>query len=86
MKRSSSPKKSPSVKTRLRSRVRVLKKTSEIPIYYRVILKNGEWRVYDVVIEGVSLISNYRTQFKDILSNKPPESLLETLREKVGKG
>jgi len=51
-----------------------------------VILKDGEWRVYDVVIEGVSLISNYRTQFKDILANKPPEAVLETLRKKVGKG
>ncbi len=63
----------------------VLRKTSEIPIYYRVIMKDGSWRVYDIVIEGVSLVSNYRSQFKEILVNKPPESLLETLREKVGK-
>lgn len=64
----------------------VLRKNAEIPIYYRVILKDGAWRVYDVVVEGVSLIINYRTQFKDILSNNPPEALLETLRKKVGKG
>ena len=64
----------------------VLRKSAEVPIYYRVILKDGMWRVYDVVVEGVSLINNYRTQFKDILSNNPPESLLETLRKKVGKG
>jgi phospholipid transport system substrate-binding protein len=64
----------------------VMQKTVEVPIYYRVILKDGVWRVYDVVVEGVSLISNYRSQFKDILSNNPPESLLETLRKKVGKG
>ena len=63
----------------------VLRKSAAIPIYYRVILKDGEWRVYDVVIEGVSLINNYRIQFKDILLNGPPESLLETLRNKVGK-
>ena len=63
----------------------VLRKTAEIPIYYRVLLKDGVWRVYDVVIEGVSLINNYRAQFREILSNKPPESLLETLRKKVGK-
>jgi len=55
----------------------------DIPIYYRVILKDGSWRVYDVVIEGVSLINNYRSQFREILANKPPESLLETLRKKV---
>lgn len=63
----------------------VLRKTGDIPIYYRVIMKDGSWRVYDVVIEGVSLINNYRSQFREILANKPPESLLETLRKKVGK-
>jgi phospholipid transport system substrate-binding protein len=61
----------------------VLRKSGEIPIYYRVIMKDGSWRVYDVVIEGVSLINNYRSQFREILANKPPESLLETLRKKV---
>jgi len=63
----------------------VLRKNGDVPLYYRVILKDGVWRVYDVVIEGVSLINNYRAQFREILSNKPPESLLETLRKKVGK-
>jgi phospholipid transport system substrate-binding protein len=64
----------------------VQKKDGDIPIDYRVIMKDGSWRVYDVVIEGVSLINNYRSQFREILANKPPESLLETLRKKVGKG
>jgi phospholipid transport system substrate-binding protein len=64
----------------------VMRRSAEIPIYYRVILQDGAWRVYDVVVEGVSLISNYRSQFKEILANKPPESLLESLRKKVGKG
>ncbi len=63
----------------------VLTKKADIPINYRVIQKGDEWKVYDVVIEGVSLISNYRTQFREILSNKTPEALLETLRKKVGK-
>jgi len=63
----------------------VLRKSGEIPIYYRVVMKDGVWRVYDVVIEGISLINNYRSQFKEILVNKPPESLLETLRKKVDK-
>lgn len=63
----------------------VISKASEVPINYRLIEENGEWRVYDVVIEGVSLISNYRSQFREILANKKPEALLETLRKKVGK-
>ncbi len=48
--------------------------------------KNGNWKVYDVVIEGVSLVSNYRTQFREILAGKTPEALIEILRKKVGKG
>lgn len=63
----------------------VTTKTADVPINYRVIKADGSWKVYDVVIEGVSLISNYRTQFREILANKPPASLLETLRAKVGK-
>jgi phospholipid transport system substrate-binding protein len=63
----------------------VVRKTEEIPIYYRVHKDGGVWKVYDVIIEGVSLINNYRSQFRDILANKPPESLLETLRKKVRK-
>jgi phospholipid transport system substrate-binding protein len=64
----------------------ILTKTSEVPIYYRLIEKDRNWKVYDVVIEGVSLVSNYRTQFREILSGKTPEALLEILRKKVGKG
>jgi phospholipid transport system substrate-binding protein len=62
----------------------VITKGNQVPINYRVIKKDNEWKVYDVVIEGVSLISNYRTQFREILGNNPPEKLLETLRKKVG--
>lgn len=63
----------------------VVTKKADIPIYYRVIKKEDGWRVYDVVIEGVSLINNYRTQFREILSNKSPDELLDVLRKKVGK-
>jgi phospholipid transport system substrate-binding protein len=59
-------------------------KTSEIPINYRLIEKEGRWKVYDVVIEGVSLVNNYRTQFREILANKTPEAMLDILRKKVG--
>lgn len=63
----------------------IVSKGGETPISYRVMKKENTWKVYDVVIEGVSLISNYRTQFREILGNNPPEKLLETLRKKVGK-
>jgi phospholipid transport system substrate-binding protein len=48
-----------------------------------MILKNGKWKVYDVVVENVSLVQNYRTQFNEILAGGTPEQLLETLRKKV---
>jgi len=63
----------------------VVRSSKPIPIHYRMILVNGEWKVYDVVIEGVSLVQNYRTQFREILTNKSPEDLLKTLREKTRK-
>jgi len=62
-----------------------VRSSKPIPINYRMILENGEWKVYDVVIEGVSLVQNYRTQFREILTNKSPEDLLKTLREKTRK-
>jgi phospholipid transport system substrate-binding protein len=64
-------------------RTKVITASKEIPINYRVILKDGAWRVYDVVIENVSLVQNYRTQFNDILAKNSPEQLLEILRKKV---
>ncbi len=62
---------------------KIVTSSKEIPISYRVILKDGIWKVYDVVIENVSLVLNYRTQFNDILAKNTPEQLLETLRKKV---
>ena len=61
----------------------ILTKSTEIPIFYRVYLKDGKWKVYDVIIEGISLIKNYRTQFRDILANNPPEEVLKILRKKT---
>jgi phospholipid transport system substrate-binding protein len=64
-------------------RTTVVTKTSEVPIDYRVIEESGHWKVYDVVVEGVSLINNYRSQFREILANKTPEALLDALRKKI---
>ena len=55
----------------------------KVPIFYRMSNKSGQWRVYDVVIEGISMVKNYRGQFRQILSNKKPEDLLQTLRKKA---
>jgi phospholipid transport system substrate-binding protein len=57
----------------------------KIPLFYRMTDKSGSWKVYDIIIEGVSMVKNYRTQFRQILAKDPPEKLLEILRKKVGK-
>ena len=57
--------------------------SKQISINYRVIFQHGEWKGYDVLIEGVSLVRNYRSQFNKILQKKSPEDLLQQLREKV---
>jgi phospholipid transport system substrate-binding protein len=62
---------------------KVITKTVEIPIDYRLVLKDNGWKVYDISIEGVSLVSNYRTQFKEILMNKSSVEFLDILRKKV---
>jgi phospholipid transport system substrate-binding protein len=59
---------------------------NKIPLFYRMTNTSGSWKVYDIVIEGVSMVKNYRTQFKEILSNGSPDKLLEILREKSKKG
>ncbi|MGD9251273.1 MAG: ABC transporter substrate-binding protein [Desulfobacterales bacterium] len=56
---------------------------NKIPVDYSLKKKDGRWRVYDVKVEGVSLIKNYRTQFNDILRKEKPAQLIERLKDKV---
>jgi len=57
---------------------------TEIPIDYKLLKKrDGQWRIYDVVIEGVSLVSNYRSQFKSVLTSKPYPELVRQIKAKL---
>lgn len=55
---------------------------AEIPINYRMI-ENGEWRVYDVIIEGLSLVRNYNSQFQSILLKDGPDVLIQRVKDKA---
>ena len=59
--------------------------SKKIPLFYRMTDKSGSWKVYDIIIEGVSMVKNYRTQSREILAKNSPEKLLEILRDKVNK-
>jgi len=62
---------------------KLITSSREIPVFCRVIQKDGVWKVYDVGAENVSLVQNYRSQFNSILANHTPDQMLEMMRNKV---
>jgi phospholipid transport system substrate-binding protein len=58
------------------------KKGNDITVEYRMLKKGPSWKVYDVSIEGVSLVNNYRQQFNSILQKSTFQELLQRLKEK----
>ena len=65
---------------------KIITKSVEIPIDYRMYRKKENlWMVYDIVIEGVSMIGNYRSQFGQMLERGSFESLMAKLKEKQNK-
>jgi phospholipid transport system substrate-binding protein len=63
----------------VRTRI-ITKQGTEIPVDYRMHKKGERWLVYDVVIEGVSLIANYRTQFNKIIQTSSYEELVKKMK------
>jgi phospholipid transport system substrate-binding protein len=61
----------------------IITSSKEIPVTYRLYLKGDQWLVYDVNIEGVSLISNYRNSYQEIVKREGFAGLLTKMEEKV---
>ena len=61
----------------------VVKTNDRMPLNYRLINEGGTWKVYDVVFEGVSLVSNYRSQFSRIIHESSYAELVRRLKTKV---
>lgn len=59
------------------------KKGAEVPIDYRMLKRGERWRVYDVSIEGVSLVASYRTQFNNVIRTSSYDELLRKMRSRV---
>jgi phospholipid transport system substrate-binding protein len=66
-----------SVKTKI-----ITKRNVEVPIEYRLLKAGTQWKVYDVVIEGVSLVNNYRNQFNRVIRTASYEELVKRLKNK----
>jgi len=56
----------------------------EVPVDYRMLHRGDRWVVYDVSIEGVSLVANYRAQFNRIIQTSSYQALVDKLRAKRG--
>jgi len=65
-------------------RTRLRRKNLEIPIDYRMHQVDGDWKIYDILVEnGVSLVKNYRVQFTSILKGGTPAQLIDRLEKKL---
>ena len=60
-----------------------MKDSKKVPVAYRMLPKDGTWFVYDVLIENISLVKNYRTQFQDILNSGSPDQLIARVKAKA---
>ena len=65
----------------INTRVR-LKDGNEYNVNYKFYSCSAGWRVYDLIVEGISLVNNYRSQFERVLNKKSFDALLQDLREK----
>ena len=61
-------------------------KGEEFSINYKAHLINGEWRVYDVIVENISMVNNFRSQFNRVIANSSYEELIRRLRDKADFG
>ena len=58
------------------------KQGTEVPVDYRMLRRRERWLVYDIIIEGVSLIANYRVQFNKIITASSYQELVKMMRDK----
>jgi phospholipid transport system substrate-binding protein len=56
-----------------------------VPVTLRVTNRSGKWKVYDLTALGINAVSNYRAQFKSIISKETPQQLIARLKGKIAK-
>ncbi len=64
----------------------ILSTGSDVVVDYNMLSNSGEWKIYDVIIEGVSLVNNYRSQFNSILIKSTYKELVQRIKEKKANG
>ncbi len=61
----------------------VSKRGEEFSVDYKLLRTNGDWRIYDVVVENISLVNNYRSQFNRVIANSSYETLIKRINQKL---
>jgi phospholipid transport system substrate-binding protein len=61
----------------------IITSSADVPVNYKVYQKGDQWLVYDVIIEGVSLISNYRSSYQEIMKKEGFDGLLAKMQAKI---
>jgi phospholipid transport system substrate-binding protein len=62
---------------------KVISGSTETPINFRLVQKDGKWSVYDFSVEGIAVVANYRSQFGRMLTKETPDEMLANLRKQV---
>ena len=71
--------------TKAEVRTMLISGSREIPLNYKLQVKDGKWLIYDVIIENVSLVRNYRSQFGPIVKKKGFDGLIAQMAEKIAR-
>ena len=58
----------------------VTKRNQQVPMEYRLQKEDGRWKIYDVLVEGISLVNNYRSQFNQIISSSSYDALVQKMK------
>lgn len=61
----------------------ITRNSQEVPVSYRLRQQEGRWLVYDISIEGISLVSNYRSQFNGIIQRSSYQKLVRRIEQKL---
>jgi phospholipid transport system substrate-binding protein len=64
-------------------KVNVLWKGTEVPVEVRMLKRNSTWKVYDIIVLGISGVKNYRAQFKSLFRNDTPSQLIGRIRDRI---
>lgn len=64
-------------------RSKIITRRAEVALEYRLLQRDGRWRVYDVLIDGVSFVSTYRSEFDRIIQQSSWDGLMDKLRKRV---